>query len=178
MDTLYILVSFLIACINAEQSELARERLKILVPSKTESCFFIANLKEANVLSVRFLVITYKNGKPQDITFRMKDPNTYRMINYQARKNSGNLSNYEVTEPGELEVCFNNRHSLMDAKTVVWEYDVSGEDSIDISEYQSNATLTEYLEMAESVRRSVIKVRGKVARSKHTQWWLNQKVRS
>ena len=67
----------------------------------------------------------------------------------------------------------------MDAKTVIWEYDVNGEDDFIINETEqdlTNATLTEYLEKAEKVRRSVIKVRGNMARSKHTQWWLTQKV--
>ena len=111
-------------------------------------------------------------------TFRIKESRMAKMLNYQARKNSGNFSNYEVQQEGELEACFNNRHSFKDSKTVIWEYDVFGEDNVELSEFSSdNATLTEYLETAETVRRSVIKVRGKVARSKHTQWWLNQKVR-
>ena len=40
----------------------------------------------------------------------------------------------------------------------------------------SNETLAEYLAEAEIVRRSVIKVRSLMARGKHTQWWLGQKV--
>ena len=112
----------------------------------------------------------------------MKDPVTHRMVNYQARKSHGNFSSYEVKSAGDLEVCLNNRHSVLDSKTVVWEYDVTGRLS---SEHfiagegegdNVNATLKEYLDQAEVVRRSVIKVRGKMARSKHTQWWLNQKV--
>ena len=112
----------------------------------------------------------------------MKDPATHRMVNYQARKSHGNFSSYEVKSAGDLEVCLNNRHSVLDSKTVVWEYDVTGRlasDHFIAGEGEGdsvNATLKEYLDQAEVVRRSVIKVRGKMARSKHTQWWLNQKV--
>ena len=112
----------------------------------------------------------------------MKDPVTHRMVNYQARKSHGNFSSYEVKSAGDLEVCLNNRHSVLDSKTVVWEYDVTGRltsDHFIAGEGEGdnvNATLKEYLDQAEVVRRSVIKVRGKMARSKHTQWWLNQKV--
>ena len=112
----------------------------------------------------------------------MKDPATHRMVNYQARKSHGNFSSYEVKSAGDLEVCLNNRHSVVDSKTVVWEYDVTGRlasDHFIAGEGEGdsvNATLKEYLDQAEVVRRSVIKVRGKMARSKHTQWWLNQKV--
>ena len=71
---------------NGEETEIARERMKIMVPAKTESCFFIPELKENNVVSIRFLVVTYKDGKQQEITFRLKDPKTTRLLNYQARK--------------------------------------------------------------------------------------------
>ena len=164
---------------NGEETEIARERMKIMVPAKTESCFFIPELKENNVVSVRFLVVTYKDGKQQEITFRLKDPKTTRLLNYQARKGHGNFSNFEVKNDGELELCFNNRHSMFDSKTIIWEYDVVGDENfvIDNDEVSSsNETLAEYLAEAEIVRRSVIKVRSLMARGKHTQWWLNQKV--
>lgn len=67
---------------------------------------------------------------------------------------------------------------MLDSKTVIWEYDVVGEENfvLDTDEVSSsNETLAEYLAEAEIVRRSVIKVRSLMARGKHTQWWLNQK---
>ena len=94
----------------------------------------------------------------------------------------GNLTSYFVNNAGDFELCFNNRHSMLDSKTVIWEYDVVGEEDedndVNSEGYENvNATMEEYLEQAEKVRRSVIKVRGNMARSKHTQWWLNQKVK-
>ena len=170
--------------VNGEQMEIARERLKIIVAPKSESCFFISKLKEQNILNIRFLVISYKDGKQQDITFRLLDPVTHRMLNYQARKGNGNFSSYEIRNEAEVQVCLNNRHSIVESKTVIWEYDLMGDLAeehfiADASEEELslNATLADWKEQAEKVRRSVIKVRGNVARSKHTQWWLNQKVR-
>ena len=171
--------AYLSFLVNGEESEIARDRMKIMVPAKTESCFFIAQLKESNVVSIRFLVVSYKDGKQQDITFRLKDPKTTRLLNYQARKGHGNFSNFEVKTDGELELCFNNRHSMLDSKTLIWEYDVVGEENFVMEDNQagsSNETLAEYLAEAEIVRRSVIKVRSLMARGKHTQWWLGQKV--
>ena len=169
--------------VNGEQMEIARERLKIIVAPKSESCFFISKLKEHNILNIRFLVISYKDGKQQDITFRLLDPITHRMLNYQSRKGHGNFSSYEIKKEAEVQVCLNNRHSIVESKTVIWEYDLMGDLAeehfiADASEEELslNATLAEWKEQAEKVRRSVIKVRGNVARSKHTQWWLNQKV--
>ena len=169
--------------VNGEEMEIARERLKIIVAPKSESCFFIPKLKEHNTLNVRYLVISYKDGKQQDITFRMLDPITHRMLNYQSRKGQGNFSNYEIKKEAEIQVCLNNRHSVVESKTVIWEYDLSGElaeehfiDEASEEERILNTTLAEWKEQAEKVRRSVIKVRGHIARSKHTQWWLNQKV--
>ena len=169
--------------VNGEEMEIARERLKIIVAPKSESCFFISKLKENNILNVRYLVISYKDGKQQDITFRLLDPVTHRMVNYQARKGHGNFSSYAIKNEGEVQVCLNNRHSIVESKTVIWEYDLMGElaeehfiDEASEEELSLNATLAEWKEQAEKVRRSVIKVRGNIARSKHTQWWLNQKV--
>jgi len=151
--------------------------MKIIVAAKTESCYFIS-VQQNNKLSIRFLVISYKDGKQQEITFRVKDAVSNRMVNYQSRKSMGNFSDYEAKNTGDIELCFNNRGSLLDSRTVIWEYDLLGEEDFIIKEGEQdevNATLTEYLEKAEKVRRSVIKVRGNMARSKHTQWWLNQK---
>lgn len=152
--------------VNGEEMEIARERLKIIVAPKTESCFFISKLKEHNVLSVRFLVISYKDGKQQDITFRMVEPVTHRMLNYQPRKGQGNFSSYEVKKEAEVQVCLNNRHSIVESKTVIWEYDLMGElaqehfiDEASEEELSLNASLAEWKEQAERVRRSVTTVR-------------------
>ena len=100
------------------------------------------------------------------------------MISYQARKGYGNVSSHEVKKAGDLQLCFNNRHSMLESKKVVWEYEVTGEERQVVEGEMAGGTneTQEYLEQAESVRRAVIKVRGKVARTKHTQWWLGLKV--
>ena len=100
------------------------------------------------------------------------------MISYQARKGYGNVTSHEVKKAGDMQLCFNNRHSMLESKKVVWEYEVTGEEREVVEEEMAAGTneTQEYLEQAESVRRAVIKVRGKVARTKHTQWWLGLKV--
>ena len=100
------------------------------------------------------------------------------MISYQARKGYGNVTSHEVKKAGDMQLCFNNRHSMLESKKVVWEYEVTGEERELVEEEMAGGTneTQEYLEQAESVRRAVIKVRGKVARTKHTQWWLGLKV--
>ena len=50
------------------------------------------------------------------------------MISYQARKGYGNVSSHEVKKAGDLQLCFNNRHSMLESKKVVWEYEVTGEE--------------------------------------------------
>ena len=163
---------------SGERVDLEQERHKIIIPAKTESCFFISGLQETDLVTVNYLVISFSNGKQQDITFRLKDPATSRLISYQARKGHGNVTSHEVKQAGDLQFCFNNRHSLIESKKLVWEFRVLGEEREEVeAETVAGTNQTEeYLEQAERVRRAVISVRGKVARSKHSQWWLGLKV--
>ena len=89
VNSIFVTVLVLIVSSNnfviGEETEIARERFKIILPSKTESCYFLP-LKQSDKLSVRFLVISYKDGKQQDVTFRIKDPTSSRMVSYQARR--------------------------------------------------------------------------------------------
>ena len=64
--------------LTSEKVELEQERHKIIIPAKTESCFFISNLAESDIVSVSYLVVSFSNGKQHDITFRLKDPETSR----------------------------------------------------------------------------------------------------
>ena len=73
-----LFLSLNINSLTSEKVELEQERHKIIIPAKTESCFFIANLVESDVVSVSYLVISFSNGKQHDITFRLKDPETSR----------------------------------------------------------------------------------------------------
>ena len=41
---------------------LDQERHKIIVPAKTESCFFISNLEESDTVTVNFLVISFREA--------------------------------------------------------------------------------------------------------------------
>ena len=84
-------------------------------------------------ISINFFIFSTltaspSNGKQQDITFRLKDPATSRLFSYQARKGHGNVTNHEVKRAGDLELCFNNRHSMMESKKLVWEFSVTGEE--------------------------------------------------
>ena len=76
-----IFLTLNIKTLTSEKVELEQERHKIIIPAKTESCFFIANLVESDIVSVSFLVISFSNGKQHDITFRLKDPDTSRYQN-------------------------------------------------------------------------------------------------
>ena len=166
--------------LSGERVELEQERHKIIVPAKTESCFFISDLQQTDLVTVNYLVISFSNGKQQDITFRLKDPATSRLISYQARKGTGNVTSHEVKQDGELQFCFNNRHSMIESKKLVWEFRVSGEEreerEVGAETVVGTNQTEEYLEQANRVRRAVVSVRGKVARSKHSQWWLGLKV--
>ena len=59
-----------------------QERHRMIIPPKTESCFFLADMQEGYVINIRYLVMSSKNGKQLDITMRLRD-NTKRMITYQ-----------------------------------------------------------------------------------------------
>ena len=63
-----------------------QERHKMIIHPKTESCFFLADMQEGYIINLRYLVMSSKNGKQQDITMRLRD-NTKRMITYQVSIN-------------------------------------------------------------------------------------------
>jgi len=154
-----------------------QERYKMVIAPKSESCIFIEQLEVDWTLSLSYLVTSSKNGAQLDITLRLRDPDK-RMVTYQGRRKQGNYSDYKVKTAGDYEVCWNNRHSMIDSKRLIWEYDIQGDEERELLKEENvvNATLTEYLEEAKLVRRSVIKVRGNVARSRHAQWWLGNKI--
>ena len=70
---IWVSFNWTISVTEDETAEIARERMKIIIAPKSESCFFIPKLLESNVLNVRWIVISFKDGKQQDVTFRMKD---------------------------------------------------------------------------------------------------------
>ena len=59
-----------------------QERHTMIINPKTESCFFMEYMQIGYVINIRYLVISSKNGKQQDITMRLRD-HTKRMITYQ-----------------------------------------------------------------------------------------------
>merc|ERR1719427_801126 len=69
---------------------------------------------------------------------------------------------------------------MVDSKKLVWDFDILGDEKVvqpeEAVKLAVNQTLEEYLAQAGIVRKSVVKVRSNVARSKHTQWWLGQKT--
>ena len=77
-SNILIFLALYINSLTSERVELEQERHKIIIPAKTESCFFISNLVESDIVSLNYLVISFSNGKQHDITFRLKDPETSR----------------------------------------------------------------------------------------------------
>ena len=120
----------------------------MIISPKTESCFFLPDLQEGYQLSINYLVVSSKNGKQQDITMRLRDPKR-RLVTYQGRRATGNYSDYSVTEAGDFELCFNNRHSHADSKKVVWQFDIQGDEDVvqrgEEVDLAVNQTLEEYL---------------------------------
>merc|ERR1711892_210766 len=155
-----------------------QERHRMMIQPKTESCFFLADMQEEYVINIRYLVMSSKNGKQLDISMRLRD-NTKRMITYQGRKTHGTY-NHTVKTAGDYEICFNNRHSMLDSKKLVWEFDILGDEDVVQSHEEVvlaiNQTMEDYLFKADMVRKSVMKVRTNLARSKHSQWWLGNKI--
>ena len=80
-SNILIFLALYINSLTSERVELEQERHKIIIPAKTESCFFISNLVESDIVSLNYLVISFSNGKQHDITFRLKDPETSRYQN-------------------------------------------------------------------------------------------------
>ena len=100
-----------------------QERYKMVIAPKSESCIFIEQLEVDWTLSLSYLVTSSKNGAQLDITLRLRDPDK-RMVTYQGRRKQGNYSDYKVKTAGDFEVCWNNRHSMIDSKRLIWEYDI------------------------------------------------------
>ena len=100
-----------------------QERYKMVIAPKSESCIFIEQLEVDWTLSISYVVTSSKNGAQMDITLRLRDPDK-RMVTYQGRRKQGNFSDYKVKTGGDHEVCWNNRHSMIDSKRLVWEYDI------------------------------------------------------
>ena len=154
-----LLALLLPLCLTQEQERVFQERYKMVIAPKSESCIFLEQLEVDWTLSLSYMVTSSKNGNQMDITLRLRDPEK-RMVTYQGRKKSGNYSDYKVTKAGDYEVCFNNRHSMVDSKRLVWEYDIEGDEERELLTVENvvNTTLEEYLQEAALVRRSVIKV--------------------
>ena len=74
MEMRTLVLFLLLNTLTCDRTELDQARHKIIVPAKTESCYFISNLREADLVTINYLVISFSNGKQQDITFRMKVP--------------------------------------------------------------------------------------------------------
>ena len=125
----------------------------MIIPPKTESCFFLADMQEGYVINIRYLVMSSKNGKQLDITMRLRD-NTRSVIRHQGRTTHGTY-NHIVKAAGDYEVCFNNRHSMMDSKKLVWEFDILGDEDVVQSPEEVvlaiNQTMEEYLFQADMV---------------------------
>ena len=79
---------------------------------------------------------------------RLKDPKRM-LVTYQGRRSTGNYSDYTVKAAGDFELCFNNRHSMLDSKKVVWQYDIQGDEEVfqpgEEIDLAVNQTLEEYL---------------------------------
>jgi len=140
-----LLVLFLVTTIQAGSP--FQERHKMIIHPKTESCFFLADMQAGYMINLRYLVMSSKNGQQQDITMRLRD-NTKRMITYQGRKTHGTY-NHTVVGEGDYEICFNNRHSMLDTKTLVWEFDILGDEDVVQSPDQVvlaiNQTMEDYM---------------------------------
>ena len=156
VDIPAVLFVFLLSPVisNLEESSY-QERHKMMIAAKSESCFFLANLQEGYQLSISYLVASSKDGKQQDITMRLRDPKRM-LVTYQGRRTSGNYSDYTVKTAGDYELCFNNRHSHVDSKKVVWQFDIQGDEEV-VSQVEEvdiavNKTLEEYLVEAALVR--------------------------
>merc|ERR1711915_25096 len=124
------------------------------------------------------MVISSKNGQQLDITMRLRD-NTGRMVTYQGRKSKGSY-NHAVKGAGDYEICFNNRHAMVDSKLLVWEFDIQGDEEIvqpaKELEIMVNQTMEEYKIQADSVNMALKKVRFRLTKAKSTQWWLGMKT--
>ena len=77
-----------------------QERHRMMIPPKTESCFFLANMQEGYMINIRYLVMSSKNGQQLDITMRLRD-NTGQMITYQVAMGSECLSNDSIMYTGQ-----------------------------------------------------------------------------
>ena len=142
----------------------------MMIQPKTESCFFLADMQEEYVINIRYLVMSSKNGKQLDITMRLRD-NTKRMITYKVDRSCTNVRmhamyhqgrkihgtyNHTVKTAGDYEICFNNRHSMLDSKKLVWEFDILGDEDVVQSHEEVvlaiNQTMEDYLFKADMVR--------------------------
>ena len=94
-----------------------------------------------------------KNGKQLDITMRLRD-NTRSVIRHQGWTTHGTYS-HTVKAAGDYEVCFNNRHSMMDSKKLVWEFDILSDEDVFQSPEEVmlaiNQTMQEYMFKADMV---------------------------
>ena len=131
-----------------------QEKYTIFVQQKSESCFFLENMKVDYILSIHYMVLSSSNGKQLDINMRVRDPDN-RLVIYQARKKEGHYVDYKILKEGHYELCFNNKFSMFETKKIMWEVDVVGDEDNDDTEegivLAVNETLQEYLETADMV---------------------------
>lgn len=184
MQKLFVMTSILVAASTAlladsevEEAEVPdyEARYTVFVMNRAESCFFLENMKEGYTINLHYLVISTKNGAQLDISMRIKDPKG-RLVAFQARKKEGHFTNYKVEEPGNFELCFNNKFSMYEKKKLMWEVSVDG--AVDWQKLINNAinrTMEKFEADSKNVLSAIVKVRHAVARARHQQYWLKSK---
>ena len=68
----------------------------------------------------------------------------------QGQQNHGSYD-YTVQSEADFEICFDNRHELVDNKKLVWEFDILGDEDEEV-ELAVNHTIQEYMFQADLVR--------------------------
>merc|ERR1712179_625006 len=96
------------------------------------------------------------------------------MISYQGQQKHGSYE-FTVQSESDFEICFDNRHEIINSKKLVWEFDIQGDEDEEVV-LAANHTLKEYIFQADIVKRSVAKIKMNVVRSKSLQWWFGMKT--
>lgn len=138
--------------------------ITVNIPAKTEECFYEPVQKGA-VIDLEYQVIDGGHGD-LDITFHFVDP-TGRILHADYKKSENN-HRVEAALEGDYKICFDNRFSSYNSKTVFFELLIDSDDSEDETNERIEGIIPEevYSLTVEEIKDGVNKVRSNLARAR------------
>ncbi|KAL0277059.1 UNVERIFIED_CONTAM: hypothetical protein PYX00_004476 [Menopon gallinae] len=160
-EFLVIFFSSLVFLANCTERDMT-----VSVPPGREECFY-ETLRVGQTLDIDYQVIDGGQGE-LDISFHLTSPNDRIIIvDYKKPEQS---HRHEVAEDGDYKMCFDNRFSNFNSKTVYFEIMIDSDEEEDPWDDLNGQTPEQQYEMAiQDIEEVVKRVKGHLFKIRHMQ---------